>query len=128
MAKACFFSLNAFSRSAARLSFLAGLLLELLRGDSEGESSLSSSSTEYSRNLLGDFSVFLGEYCSFQSLMTSELQKASILGRCGEDGIRCVLDGDCSFGFEGLEGGVTGREKSLDLYGDFDLGGELYRN
>ena len=54
--------------------------------------------------------MFLGEYCSFQSLITSALQKASILGRCGEGGMRWRLEGDCNLDFEGLDGGVTGLE------------------
>ena len=73
----------------------------------------------------GDFNTFFGECWSFQSLMTSALQKASILGRCGDGGTRFRLEGDCSFEFGGLNGGVTGREPSLDLYGNLNLGGEL---
>ena len=50
--------------------------------------------------------IFLGEYCSFQSLVTSWLQKASILSRWGEGGIRYRLEGDFNFAIDGLEGGV----------------------
>lgn len=59
----------------------------LLRRDSEGDNSPSSSSTDWKRNLRGDFNVFLGEYCSFQSFMTCWLQNASMLGLCGDGGI-----------------------------------------
>lgn len=31
-----------------------------------------------------------------------------MLGRCGEGGIRCRLEGDFNFDFDGLEGGVSG--------------------
>lgn len=87
-ASCAFCSSNAFRRSVSFLSLLAGLLLELLRADFEGDNSSLSSSTECKRVLRGDFKAFLGEYCSFQSLITFALQKASMLGRCGEGGIR----------------------------------------
>ena len=48
-----------------------------------------------------------------------------MLGLWGIGGIRCFLEGDCSLYFKGFDGGVTGRELSLILCGDFDLGGEL---
>ena len=42
-----------------------------------------------------------------------------MLGRWGEGGMRCDLDGDCDFDFDGLEGGV------MSLWGVLDRGGEL---
>ena len=106
VAKLCFSLSNSLLRSTASLFFLAGLLTGLLRGEPEGETlSSSSSSTEKRRLGLG---VFRGEYWSFQSLMISWLQKASRLGRCGEGGTRIFgFVGDFNLGFEGLEGGVT---------------------
>lgn len=57
--------------------------------------------------------------------MTSWLQKASILGRCGEGGILYFLEGDGSLSLDGLDGGVIGRSLSLNLFVT-DLGGELH--
>lgn len=87
-ASCSFCSSNALRGSVDFLSLLAELLLELLQGDSVGDDSSPSSSTERRRILRRDFKAFFGEYCSFQSLITSALQKASMLGRCGEGGIR----------------------------------------
>ena len=57
--------------------------------------------------------------------MISWLQKASMLGRCGEGGIRCLLIGDCGLSLDGLDGGVRGRATLLGLCTFPDLGGEL---
>ena len=47
-----------------------------------------------------------------------------MLGRCGVAGIRARFDGDCSFDFDGLAGGLTiGLGSSL--CGDLHWGGEL---
>ena len=127
MARLCFDSSNAFRRSMAFLSFFVGLLFGPLRGDSDGEKSLSSSFTERSLFLRGDLRDLVGEYCSFQSLITSVLQNASILGRCGDGGTRSLFEGDCSLDLGGPKGGVTGLTPSAILYGDFNLGGELPR-
>ena len=65
------FSLKAFRCSAARLSVFDPLL-GLFRGDSEGEYPASSSLlTENKLGLLVVIGVLIGEYSSFQSLMTS---------------------------------------------------------
>ena len=77
-ARSCFFSLKAFFCSIASLSFFAGVLKGLFRGELLGEISFSFSSSSEKRRL--DRGVFFGEYWSFQSLMTSWLQKASMLG------------------------------------------------
>ena len=126
-ARSCFLSLKALRWAMAVLSFLAGLLDGLLRGETIGEisSSLSSGSTWRCRRI--DFGVFRGEYWSFQSLMTSWLQNASMLGLCGVGGIGAFFDGDCKRGLIGLEGGVSGPCFSLILWGDLDSGGELLR-
>ena len=61
--------------------------------------------------------------------MTSADQKASMLGRCGDCGIRdLLLEGDCNLGFEGDVGGVTKRlppSRVGAFAGDRDCGGEL---
>lgn len=48
-----------------------------------------------------------------------------MLGRWGDGGIRIFFEGECSLGFDGLDGGVIGRILSVDLCTDRDLGGEL---
>ena len=96
------------------------------RGDVEGEHGSSPSSlTECSFLLTPDLMVFFGECWSFHSFMTSWLQKASILGRNGEGGIRFFFEGDCSFDLAGHERGVTGRSSGVNLCGDLPRGGEL---
>lgn len=57
--------------------------------------------------------------------MTSWLQKASILGRWGEGGIRYRLEGDFNFDVNGLEGGVREWYLSSDSYGEVNPGREL---
>lgn len=110
---------------AAR-SFLRGDLDALLVESGMGCSySLSSvRSTESRRAVRG---LLTGECESFQLLITSWLQYASMLGRCGVGGIRYRLDGDSSFFFVGLHGGVAGGGFRWILRGDLSRGGELER-
>lgn len=72
-ARVCFVVSKALRRD---LSALEGLLGGDLRGEIDGETEVSS---DRGKSLRGEDS-FLGEYWSFQSLTTSALQKASILG------------------------------------------------
>lgn len=102
----CFCELKALRRATAALSGFVGLLIGLLRGELHGEASPSLSSGDMTRFRRAVAGVLRGEYWSFQSLMTSWLQKASILGRWGVGGIRIFLDGDCNRDFDGLVGGV----------------------
>ena len=76
-ARACFFELNSFFCSMSFLSFFAGFLMGLFLAASDGER-LPSSSKEGIRGVL--LILFCGEYWSFQSLITSWLQKESVLG------------------------------------------------
>jgi len=83
-----------------------------------------------------------GEYCSFHSFISEALQKASMLGRCGEGGMRAWVDleGDWRRGLEGEVGGVVSaggvrgrlvegglRGETVFLRGEHELGGELER-
>lgn len=78
VARVCFWALK-----AARAAFwdLEGVLDGDLGGETDGETLSSSSSRGWSSLLGTVFGVFLGEYSSFQSFITSWLQKASMLGR-----------------------------------------------
>lgn len=61
-------------------------------------------------------------------MITSGFQKASILGRWGDGGIRNFFEGECRLGFDGLDGGVVGRIWSVDLCTDLVVGGENLRH
>ena len=124
MASSCFLSSNSLRCSIIFLSVFAQLLNGLLWGNS-GCDGCSSSSTEGSRILREDSTIFLGEYCSFHSLRISWLQNASILGRWGGAGIRCRLEGDFNFGVDGLDGGVRVGWLPSSSYGGVSLGGML---
>ena len=102
----CFCELKALRRAIAALSGFVGLFVGLFRGELHGEASPSLSSGDMKRFRRLVAGVLRGEYWSFQSLITSWLQKASILGRWGVGGIRIFLDGDWSRDFDGLAGGV----------------------
>ena len=78
-ARACFSVSNSLLRSRATLSFFEGDLVGLLRVEADGDGGDSSSSCRANRRFV--LGGFLGEYWSFQSLMTAALQKASMLGR-----------------------------------------------
>lgn len=77
VARACFFSEKAFFASFTKRPCLTRLFLVGEKRRTPSETSLSSSGSNFD---LG-FGVFLGEYSSFQSLMTSCSQKLSMLGR-----------------------------------------------
>ena len=124
LAISCFELSKALRLASAILSFFAGLLDGLLVGEGGVaiSESLSSKINRFFRAVMG---VFRGEYSSFQSLMTSWLQNASMLGRCGVGGMRNFLGGDCNLDFEGLDGGVTLACLSPTFDGDLKRGGEL---
>ena len=105
-AMSCFCALNALRRAIAALSGFVGILVGLFRGELHGVASPSLSSSEMERFPRFVAGVLRGEYWSFQPLITSWLQKASILGRWGVGGIRIFLDGDCNRDLNGLAGGV----------------------
>lgn len=85
--------------------------LEDLFGEVVGEMS---SALGCSLSFRGDLSGFCGEYWSFQSLIASAVQNASMLGLSGGVGTRgTFFEGDRSFNFDGEAGrgvdGLSGR-------------------
>ncbi|KAL9626991.1 MAG: hypothetical protein Q9164_007736, partial [Protoblastenia rupestris] len=81
MASECLVWLKALSCSVAALSLFVGDFDELLRGEVEDEKASPSPSTMDSRLRCVNLGGFFGECWSFQSLMTSWLQNASMPGR-----------------------------------------------